>query len=131
MGALPARGEPSRPQPSLPPPGCRGSRTVRSPPTTTGASRRSAATSAPCGGAWWTWSPGNGTFDLQIPRNVIGPDSTVVVTACGINAGGARFVGAAPFRVSSIAPGSGVVTFKIDIGWSSPLPMRTDVLVFN
>ncbi|MBD0675636.1 hypothetical protein [Streptomyces sp. CBMA156] len=81
--------------------------------------------------AWWTWSPGNGTFNLQIPWNVIGTDSTVVITASEIDSNGNRFVGAAPFQVSGIAPGNGTVTFKISIGWGSPLPMRTDVLVFN
>ncbi|MBD0716120.1 hypothetical protein [Streptomyces sp. CBMA370] len=81
--------------------------------------------------AWWTWSPGNGTWDLQIPWSVIGVDSTVVITASEIDANGHRFVGGAPFQVSSIAPAAGVVTFKINIGWGSPLPMRTDVLVFN
>ncbi|WP_316525978.1 hypothetical protein [Kitasatospora brasiliensis] len=81
--------------------------------------------------AWWTWSPGNGTFNLQLPWNVIGIDSTVVITASEIDSNGNRFVGAAPFQISSIAPGNGVVTFKINIGWNSPLPMRTDVLVFN
>lgn len=81
--------------------------------------------------AWWTWSPGNGTFNLQLPWSVIGVDSTVVVTASEIDANGNRFVGSAAFQVSSIAPGNGVVTFKINIGWNSPLPMRTDVLVFN
>ncbi|MFJ3216512.1 hypothetical protein ACIPLC_11390 [Kitasatospora sp. NPDC086801] len=80
---------------------------------------------------WWTWTPGNGTFNLQIDWNVIGIDSTVVITASEIDGNGHRFVGAAPFQVSSIAPGNGVVTFKINIGWSSPLPMRTDVVVLN
>lgn len=80
---------------------------------------------------WATWSPGNGTFNLQISWNVIGIDSTVVITASEIDSNGNRFVGAAPFQVSSIAPGNGVVTFKISIGWNSPLPMRTDILVFN
>ncbi|WP_331743629.1 hypothetical protein [Kitasatospora sp. NBC_01300] len=80
---------------------------------------------------WWTWTPGNGTFNLQIAWNVIGIDSTVVITASEIDSNGNRFVGAAPFQVSSIAPGNGVVTFKINIGWGSALPMRTDVLVFN
>ncbi|MFE7593949.1 hypothetical protein ACFU6K_31540 [Kitasatospora sp. NPDC057512] len=81
--------------------------------------------------AWWTWSPGNGTFNLQLSWNVIGIDSTVVITASEIDSNGNRFVGAAAFQVSSIAPGNGVVTFKINIGWNSPLPMRTDVVVFN
>lgn len=81
--------------------------------------------------AWWTWSPGNGTHNLQIAWNVIGIDSTVVITASEIDGNGNRFVGGAPFQVSSIAPGNGVVTFRINIGWGSPLPMRTDVLVFN
>ncbi|MFF3002371.1 hypothetical protein ACFVTF_06150 [Kitasatospora sp. NPDC057940] len=80
---------------------------------------------------WWTWTPGNGTFNLQIAWNAIGIDSTVVITASEIDSNGNRFVGAAPFQVSSIAPGNGVVTFKINIGWGSALPMRTDVLVFN
>ncbi|MFE4517418.1 hypothetical protein ACFRMQ_24850 [Kitasatospora sp. NPDC056783] len=80
---------------------------------------------------WVFWSPGNGTFNLQIPWNVIGTDSTVVITASEIDSNNNRFVGAAPFQVSSIAPGNGIVTFKINIGWNSPLPMRTDILVFN
>ncbi|MFJ9843574.1 hypothetical protein ACIRYZ_24575 [Kitasatospora sp. NPDC101155] len=81
--------------------------------------------------AWWTWTPSNGTFNLQLPWNVIGIDSTVVITASEIYSNGNRFVGGAAFQVSSIAPGNGIVTFKINIGWGSPLPMRTDVLVFN
>ncbi|MFE4592245.1 hypothetical protein [Streptomyces laurentii] len=80
---------------------------------------------------WWTWSPGNGVWNLQIPWNVIGVNSTVVITASEIDGNGNRFVGAAPFQVSSIAPAAGVVTFKINIDWGSPLPMRTDVVVFN
>ncbi|MFF2073878.1 hypothetical protein ACFVXG_03885 [Kitasatospora sp. NPDC058162] len=80
---------------------------------------------------WWTWTPSHGTFNLQIPWNVIGIDSTVVITASEIDSNGNRFVGAAAFQVSSIAPGNGIVTFKINIGWSSSIPMRTDVLVFN
>ncbi|MFD5434891.1 hypothetical protein ACFWJ4_22410 [Kitasatospora sp. NPDC127067] len=80
---------------------------------------------------WVMWGPGNGTFNLQIPWNVIGIDSTVVITASETDSNGNRFVGAAPFQVSSIAPGNGVVTFKISIGWNSPLTMRTDILVLN
>ncbi|MFF9021264.1 hypothetical protein [Streptomyces eurythermus] len=80
---------------------------------------------------WWTWSPGNGTWNLQIPWNVIGVNSTVLITASEIDGNGNRFVGDAAFQVSSIAPANGVVTFKISIGWGSPLPMRTDVLVLN
>ncbi|WP_030062126.1 hypothetical protein [Streptomyces novaecaesareae] len=80
---------------------------------------------------WSTWTPANGTFNLQIPWNVIGTDSTVVITASEIDANGHRFVGSAAFQVSSIAPGDGVVTFKINIGWGSPLAMRTDILVLN
>jgi hypothetical protein len=80
---------------------------------------------------WWTWTPGFGTHNLQLPWSVIGRDSTVVVTASEIGSDGFRFVGGAPFQVSSIAPGPGVVTFKINIGFDHPLPMRTDVLVFN
>ncbi|MET8545591.1 hypothetical protein ABZW03_33885 [Kitasatospora sp. NPDC004799] len=80
---------------------------------------------------WVNWSPGNGTFNLQISWNVIGINSTVVITASETDANGNRFVGGAPFQVSSIAPGPGVVTFKINIGWNSPLPMRTDILVLN
>ncbi|MBD0695906.1 hypothetical protein [Streptomyces sp. CBMA123] len=81
--------------------------------------------------AWWTWTPSHGVFNLQLPWNVIGVDSTVVITASEIDANGHRFVGAAALQVSSIAPGNGVVTFKINIDWGSSLPMRTDVLVFN
>lgn len=79
----------------------------------------------------WTWSPAFGTHNLQIPWNVINRESTVVVTASELDADGHRFVGGAPFSVSSIAPGPGVVTFKINIGIDRPLPMRTDVIVFN
>ncbi|MFJ9694778.1 hypothetical protein [Kitasatospora sp. NPDC101183] len=81
--------------------------------------------------AWWTWTPSHGVFNLQLPWNVIGIDSTVVITASEIDGNGHRFVGAAPFQVSSIAPANGIVTFKINIDWGSSIPMRTDVLVFN
>ncbi|MER6302966.1 hypothetical protein ABT247_25895 [Kitasatospora sp. NPDC001539] len=81
--------------------------------------------------SWWTWTPAHGIFNLQIHWNVIGIDSTVVITASEIDSNGNRFVGAAALQVSSIAPGNGVVTFKINIDWGSSLPMRTDVLVFN
>lgn len=60
---------------------------------------------------------------------MIGINPTVVITASGIDGDGNRFAGGAHFQVSSIAPGNGVVTFRIDIGWDSPLPTRTDVLV--
>ncbi|MFF9644058.1 hypothetical protein [Kitasatospora aureofaciens] len=81
--------------------------------------------------AWWTWTPAHGIFNLRLPWNVIGINSTVVITASEIDSNGNRFVGAAAFQVSSIAPGNGEVTFKINIDWGSSLPMRTDVLVFN
>uniref|UniRef100_UPI0015F10BE4 hypothetical protein n=1 Tax=Streptomyces sp. WELS2 TaxID=2749435 RepID=UPI0015F10BE4 len=55
---------------------------------------------------WWTWSPGNGTWNLQIPRNVIGVDSTVVVTASEIDGNGNRFVGDAAF--TGCGPRAGV-----------------------
>ncbi|MEV4339806.1 hypothetical protein [Streptomyces sp. NPDC049590] len=80
---------------------------------------------------WWTWSPGNGTWNLQVAWNVIGVDSTVVITASETDGNGNRFVGDAAFQVSSIAAANGVATFKINIGWGSPLPMRTGVVVFN
>ncbi|MEU3527362.1 hypothetical protein AB0E62_26410 [Streptomyces sp. NPDC038707] len=50
---------------------------------------------------WWTWSPGNGTWNLQVAWNVIGVDSTVVITASEIDGNGNRFVGDAAFQVSS------------------------------
>ncbi|KUF19451.1 hypothetical protein [Streptomyces silvensis] len=80
---------------------------------------------------WRTWTPGNGTWDLQIPLNVINPNSTVVITAAQVDGNGNRFVGPAPIDVLNTAPGNGVVTFKINIGSGVPIPMRTDVLVFN
>lgn len=81
--------------------------------------------------SWWTWSPGKGTWDLDINWSVIGVNSMVIITASELDANGNRFVGAAPFTVSSIAPRNGAVRFKINIGWDSPLPFRTDVLVIN
>ncbi|GAA0441759.1 hypothetical protein ACFQ2B_34735 [Streptomyces stramineus] len=80
---------------------------------------------------WWTWGPGNGTHNLQLSWSVIGVNSTVVIIASEIDGNGNRFVASAPIRASSIAPGNGVVNFKIHIEWNSPIPMRTDVLVFN
>ncbi|MCD9146095.1 hypothetical protein [Streptomyces albireticuli] len=81
--------------------------------------------------SWWTWTPGNGTHNLQISWNVIGKNSTVFIIASEIDSHGTRFVAAAPIRVSSVAPGNGVVNFKIHIEWNKPIPMRTDVMVFN
>ncbi|MFD4629067.1 hypothetical protein ACFVYR_04090 [Streptomyces sp. NPDC058284] len=81
-------------------------------------------------GVWW-WGPGNGTWNLTIPWNVINANSTVVITASEVDGNGTRFVGSAPFDVSSIAPQAGQVVFKINIGWGSAIPMRTDVLVFD
>ncbi|MGW6460083.1 hypothetical protein ACWF94_29845 [Streptomyces sp. NPDC055078] len=81
--------------------------------------------------SWWFWGPGNGTHNLQLPWSVINPNSTVVIEAAEIDGNNVRFVGAAPFTILTIAPGNGIVTFKINIGWNSPIPMRTDVLVFN
>lgn len=81
--------------------------------------------------SWWTWSASFGTHNLQLPWGVIGVNSTVVIIASEIDANGTRFIGAAPIRASSIAPGAGVVNFKIHIEWNSPIRMRTDVLVFN
>lgn len=81
--------------------------------------------------SWWTWTPGRGTYDLDIAWGVIGVNSTVVITASELDGFGNRFVGAAPFTVSSIAPRAGAVRFKLNIGWDSPLRFRTDVLVIN
>ncbi|KPI19721.1 hypothetical protein OK074_7797 [Actinobacteria bacterium OK074] len=80
--------------------------------------------------AWWTWTPSYGTWNLQLPWSVITANSTVVMTVSEIDAAGNRFVASAPFQISSIAPANGLVTFKVNIGWTSPIPMRTDVLVF-
>ncbi|MEU6994526.1 hypothetical protein ABZ953_28195 [Streptomyces sp. NPDC046465] len=80
--------------------------------------------------AWW-WGPGNGTWNLPIDWSVINPNSTVIITASEVDGNGVRFVGSAAFDVSSIAPRNGQVIFKINIGWGSAIPMRTDVLVIN
>lgn len=81
---------------------------------------------------WVVW---NGSFrgwvDFRINWNIINAGSTVVVTASEIDPNGVRFVGAAPFTVTSIAPGAGFVVAKINIAWDSPLRIRTDLAVLN
>ncbi|MHB9863596.1 hypothetical protein [Streptomyces sp. YIM S03343] len=81
---------------------------------------------------WVVW---NGTFngwvDFRINWNIINPNSTVIVTASEIDANGVRFIGAAPFTVTSIAPAAGFVVAKINIAWDSPLRIRTDLAVLN
>ncbi|MEV8389655.1 MULTISPECIES: hypothetical protein [unclassified Streptomyces] len=80
---------------------------------------------------WVVWGAYNGWVNFPITWNVINPNSTVIVTASEVDANGVRFIGAAPVTVTGIAPGSGIVTVKINIAWNSPLRIRTDVVVLN
>ncbi|GGR86338.1 hypothetical protein GCM10010252_26260 [Streptomyces aureoverticillatus] len=82
---------------------------------------------------WSLWTPSYGTHRLKIDWGVIEIDSTVVMEVCEISpsAGNTRFIGDAGLNIWGIAPGQGVVHFGVYIGWESPIPMRTDILVFN
>ena len=42
-----------------------------------------------------------------------------------------RFVGDAVYSVENIAPDDGSVFFVVDIRWPDPLPLWTDVTLFN
>ncbi|MFL5807812.1 MAG: hypothetical protein ACJ8CR_39540 [Roseiflexaceae bacterium] len=44
---------------------------------------------------------------------------------------GPRFVGAAPIRIESVAPGAGYVVISFSIQWGSPLPYAIDYLIVN
>lgn len=80
---------------------------------------------------WVNWGAFNGWVNFRINWSVINANSTVIITASETDANGVRFVGAAPFTVTSIAPGAGFVVVKINIGWGSPLRIRTDLVVVN
>jgi hypothetical protein len=80
---------------------------------------------------WVVWGAYNGLVNFPITWNVINANSTVIVTACEVDANGVRFLGSAPITVTGIAPGAGIVTAKINIAWNSPIRIRTDVTVLN
>jgi hypothetical protein len=42
-----------------------------------------------------------------------------------------KFVGDAVFKVENIAPDTGMVVFVIQIDWPEPLPLWTDVTLFD
>ncbi len=81
---------------------------------------------------WVTWAnPANGWVNFRVNWNIITVNSMVVVTASETDGNGVRFIGAAPFTVTSIAPAAGFVVVKINIAWDTPLRIRTDLLVVN
>lgn len=98
------------------------------------------------------WGPIRGRYPVNVNLDVIGEESVVVVTACEYRrhrpqelvgfhvpsmTNQPRFVGAATIYVSNVAPHGPPtdpnrgVTFVINVDWDSPLPVATDITVFD
>jgi hypothetical protein len=78
----------------------------------------------------------NGRWNYNLNWRAISHDSFVVVTASEgqepiTTTAPQRFVGAANFVVSDIAPRDGGLNFVIDINWPDPLNVWVDVTVFD
>ena len=88
------------------------------------------------------WAPQQGRVVLNYPWNIINQNSVVLVTAAECTAetptsNDHRFIGDASVTVESIAPygppneaGQGV-RFVVNVEWSSPLPIATDITVLD
>jgi hypothetical protein len=88
---------------------------------------------------YWRMNPGRNVVNLNWPA--VSADSVVVVSASEYNAGSQelpdgsdqRFVGAAPVTVDNVTPHGPPfdpnqgVTFAVNVGWSAPLNICTDI----
>lgn len=89
------------------------------------------------------WGARQGRTPLNFNWNIIDFDSVVLITASEYTLEGpgtptdVRFVGAADFVVSSIAPHGPPydpnhgVTFVVDVNWGGPVGLVTDITVLD
>lgn len=80
------------------------------------------------------WGRFNGRVTCTFNSSAINNQSVVVVTASEGDEGNTtsspqRFVGAADFTVTSVAPFGGGVRFVVQVGWRSPIPLWTDIVI--
>jgi hypothetical protein len=88
------------------------------------------------------WGPFNGRTELNFNWPIINHDSVVLITASeysvtGPASGEHRFIGDASVVVENIAPHGPPydpnhgVTFVVNIQWSEPIPIATDITVLD
>jgi hypothetical protein len=82
------------------------------------------------------WGKANGRVQCNLSDPDINHQSVVVVTASegddsDSTASPQRFVGAANFTVSDIAPNDGGVSFIVNIDWDNPLNLWTDIAIMK
>jgi hypothetical protein len=87
--------------------------------------------------AYVFWSLHRGRVKLDLTWHEISRNSVVVITASQGDPPitsplrPARWVGAANFTVSNVAPRDGGVIFVVNIDWSEPLNLWTYITVFD
>lgn len=85
------------------------------------------------------WNPRKGRQTLNFNWDAITGDSVVNVSASEYHRpqvsteSATRFVGAASVRVCNVSPHSnpGGVTFVVEVDWSDPIPIVTDITLFD
>lgn len=82
------------------------------------------------------WGRHRGRLRLTFISPFIRSLSTVLVTVSEGDDGDTtspdfRFVGSAGMRVENIAPVAGRVVFVVSVDWDEPLPVWTDLVIFD
>ncbi len=82
------------------------------------------------------WGRYRGRVICTFNYSGINNQSVVIVTASEGDEGNStasprRFIGAADFTVTSIAPFSGGVSFAVQIGWQDPIPFWSDIVIMD
>ena len=82
------------------------------------------------------WGRRKGRLVCTVTGGGINHQSVVIVTASegdesNSTASPQRFIGAADFTVTGIAPFDGGVRFAVQIGWDDPIPLWTDIIVMD
>ncbi len=79
---------------------------------------------------FYTWR-GNGTVRLNCGHPSINANSRVVASISEYNTDPRqnRFIGDAAMLIYNVAPYNGGVVIRLNVGWSSPLNVRVDVVV--
>jgi len=82
------------------------------------------------------WGRHNGRVKCTFRSPVIDSFSTVLIAVSEFvddnsNNPNFRFVGDANIRVENIAPITGAVVFIVSVDWFEPLPIVTDLVIFD
>jgi hypothetical protein len=62
-------------------------------------------------------------------RGAITPSSVVMVSLTEVDSRGNPFIGAATMKVYNVAPGNGVVRFRVEIDWDRDLNVRANIFI--